>query len=145
MGPGHEPGPDAARQWQGAYGAADPLAPGPYDTGSFAAGSAPGYDTGSFGRADTGSDGGWAFTPGSRGYDPDPLGQGSESLSGPPAGGFGPDSGTFGRPDTGSFGRPDTGAFGRPDVGSFGRGEDYDRGDPGRGTRRVRGDPGPPP
>jgi UPF0755 protein len=168
-GAGHEQDPASGYQWQGPYGAADPLGPASYDTGSYPAGSAPGYDTGSIGRADTGSHGGWAFTPGGRGYDSDPLAQGAESLSGSPADGFGQDSGTFGRPDTGSFGRPETGsfgrgdsgtfdrpdtassgrgdsgAFGRPDISSFGRDEDYEgEHDPGQDTGSIRWTSGPP-
>jgi len=137
--------PDQASgyQWQGPYGAADPLPPASYDPGPShdAAGSARGYDTGSFGRADTGSHASWAFTPGARGYDSDPLDQGSEGLSDSPADGFGPDSGSFGRPDTGrpdtgSFGRPDTGSFGRPDTGSFGRPDTGSFGRPDTGSFR---------
>jgi UPF0755 protein len=122
-GSADRPDPASGYQWQGPYGAADPLPPASFDPGSSydAAGPARGYDTGGSGRADTGSHAGWAFTPGSRDYDPDPLEQGTEGFSGSPADGFGPDSGSFGRPDTGSFGRPDTGSFGRPDTGSFGR------------------------
>jgi UPF0755 protein len=154
VGTGHEPDPGSGYQWQGPYGAADPLAPASYDTGSsYAGGSAPGYDTGSFGGADTSSHSGWAFTPGASGYDSDPLDQGTGSPSGPSAGGFGPDSGTFGRPDTGSFGRPDSGSFGRgdsgtfgrPEIGSFGRDEDYDGDrDPSQDTGSIRWTSGPP-
>jgi uncharacterized YceG family protein len=162
VGTVHEPDPASGYQWQGPYGAADPLPPASYDAGSsYPAESARGYDTGSFGRADTGSHAGWAFTPGARGYESDPYGQGAEAHPGPPADGFGADSGTFGRPDTGSFGRGDSETFGRPDTGSFGRGDsgtfgrpdtgslgrdEYYDGDhdPGQDTGSIRWNAGPP-
>jgi UPF0755 protein len=107
------------------YGAADSRADGSYGSSGY---RDAGYDTGSFGRADTGSHGGWAFTPGS-------------------TNGFGPgDSGSFGRPDSGSFGRPDSGSFGRPDKGSYFPDDDYDADhDPRQDTGSIRWTSGPPP
>jgi peptidoglycan lytic transglycosylase G len=132
-------------QWQGPYGAADPLPPAGYDTGSpYTAGPALGYDTGSFGRPDTGSQAGWAFTPGASGYDSDPLDQGPEAIPGSPASGFGPDSGSFGRPPAGSFGRADSGTFGRPDMGSFDEDEDYGDHDRGPASPALRALPAAP-
>jgi uncharacterized YceG family protein len=137
-------------QWQDQYGQTDPL------TGSFRA-----DDTGSYDAADTGSHSSWAFTPGSQDrQDFDASGHArpaepfpAEPFPAEPTGGFGVDSGVFGRPDAGSSARPDAGSFGlddsstfgRPDTGSFGFDDSrtFSRPDTGSFRRADSGSFGP--
>jgi UPF0755 protein len=141
-----DPGNYGAGQAGSGRHSADPASsPGlgshdPYDRGYTDPSGSSQYDP------DTGSHGSWAFTPGynqgGHGYGPDAQGYDpgvpeAEPFPSDATGGFGADSGSFGRPDTGSFGRPDSGSFGRPDSGSFGRPDTGSFGRPDTGAFDV--------